>query len=98
MDFLLTKDFNKDFDKLPGKIKFKIKTFIEDVELKSNFSELSNNNIKKLKDKSSNNYYRLRIGDYRIGFRVDIVNNEDIILFLVAKSRGEIYKKFPPKN
>ena len=37
------------------------------------------------------NLYRMRIGGYRIGFRLD---NEVITLLAVAK-RDEIYKIFP---
>lgn len=37
------------------------------------------------------NYYRIKIGDYRIG--VEIIDN--VIDFIVVAPRGKIYKIFP---
>lgn len=37
-------------------------------------------------------FYRIRIGDYRVGF--ELVNNNEILLILVAH-RKDIYKRFP---
>ncbi|WP_256973597.1 type II toxin-antitoxin system RelE/ParE family toxin [Nostoc sp. T09] len=46
-------------------------------------------NIKKLK--ADGNYYRIRVGDYRIGFAED----EDMITFVRVLHRKEIYRYFP---
>ncbi len=37
-------------------------------------------------------YYRIRIGDYRIGFKIE---NKNIIIFYRVKTRSAIYKLFP---
>jgi mRNA interferase RelE/StbE len=47
------------------------------------------NNLKKLK--SDKNAYRIRIGDYRIGFFLE----EDKIIFSRVLHRKEIYRFFP---
>jgi mRNA interferase RelE/StbE len=47
------------------------------------------NSIKKLKGETC--YYRIRIGDYRIGVRVD----RDSVIFIRVLHRKEIYKYFP---
>ncbi|MFT4205067.1 MAG: hypothetical protein QM610_14275 [Chitinophagaceae bacterium] len=39
-------------------------------------------------------YYRIRIGEWRIGIYYKNPN----IVFLLILQRGQIYKKFPPKN
>ncbi len=56
-----------------------------------NSSSLSNfPNVKKLTGFSD--YYRIRIGDYRIGFEVI---DKDTIKFIVIAHRKDIYKIFP---
>lgn len=47
-------------------------------------------NLKKLSGFS--NYYRIRLGDYRIG--VEQIDNRTIRLIIIAH-RKDIYKKFP---
>jgi mRNA interferase RelE/StbE len=47
------------------------------------------NNIKKLKAKGD--YYRIRVGDYRIG----LTANEEVITFVRVLHRKEIYRYFP---
>jgi len=37
-------------------------------------------------------YYRIRVGNYRIGCKVDAENS---IIFYRVKSRSDIYKVFP---
>ncbi|MBW4583181.1 MAG: type II toxin-antitoxin system RelE/ParE family toxin [Tildeniella nuda ZEHNDER 1965/U140] len=65
----------------------RIKTAIVEVETAENLEEL--NNIKKLKAKGD--YYRIRVGDYRIG----LTANEEVITFVRVLHRKEIYRYFP---
>ncbi|HBY75652.1 MAG TPA: plasmid stabilization protein, partial [Cyanobacteria bacterium UBA11148] len=46
-------------------------------------------NLKKLK--TEGDYYRIRVGDYRIG----IVINEDVVVFVRVLHRKEAYRYFP---
>lgn len=59
----------------------------QDVLACQNIGDLSN--IKKLK--GQDNAYRVRIGDYRIGFFV----TNDIITFARVLHRREFYRHFP---
>ena len=47
------------------------------------------NSVKRMK--GENCYYRVRLGDYRIGLRVD----GDTVIFIRVLHRKEIYKYFP---
>ena len=59
----------------------------EEIPNYSSLDEISN--LKKLKDADS--AYRLRVGDYRIGFTVA----GDIITFVRVLHRKDIYRYFP---
>ena len=88
MNILVDKSFEKDITKLTDrKILNSIADCISEIQLKNKLSELSN--CKKLK--GSKNCYRLRIGDYRIGFIFEN-NTIELIRFL---HRSKIYKFFP---
>ena len=43
--------------------------------------------------KKGENFYRIRVGEYRIG--VENINPKVIVLLIV--NRNDIYKLFPPK-
>jgi len=60
---------------------------IEDIQMKNKLSELVN--CKKLT--GSKNYYRIRIGDYRVGFIFD-KNTVELVRFL---HRSKMYDFFP---
>jgi mRNA interferase RelE/StbE len=60
---------------------------IEVVEKADSLAEISN--LKKLK--SGGNYFRLRIGDYRIGLALE----NDAVVFVRLINRKDIYKYFP---
>jgi mRNA interferase RelE/StbE len=47
------------------------------------------NSVKKLKGEAC--FYRIRLGDYRVGLRVD----QDTVIFIRLLHRKEIYKYFP---
>jgi mRNA interferase RelE/StbE len=60
---------------------------IEAVEKADSLTEISN--LKKLK--GGVNYFRLRIGDYRIGIALE----NDTVTFVRFLNRKDIYKYFP---
>ena len=82
------KSFLKDIQKLSDKkAAQKLKIFIEELEELDNLQNIPN--IKKLK--GFNIYYRLKLGNYRLGFSYE--NDQvDLIRFL---HRKDIYKLFP---
>lgn len=64
-----------------------VKEIIEVVEKADTLLDIPN--LKKLK--GGGNYFRLRIGDYRIGISLE----NDMIIFVRFLNRKDIYKYFP---
>lgn len=60
---------------------------IEEVERASSLTEISN--LKKLRDRGD--YYRIRIGDYRIGLNF----KDGTLMFVRLLNRKDIYRYFP---
>ncbi len=86
-------EFDKSFEKSIVKIKNKslfprIEKIIIEFENAKSLTDLTN--IKKLI--GFKNYYRVRIGEYRLGFeRID----EKTMRFILIAHRKDIYKLFP---
>lgn len=92
MKFVIERSFAKSSRNLPKNVQLSILKFIKEVETANEISELIN--IKKLTSnkKDHQNYYRYKSGDYRLGF---ILETENLIRFVIADHRKDIYKKFP---
>lgn len=69
-------------------VKNKIVEVIINVEEANSLHEISQ--LKKLK--GFKNYYRIRLGDYRIGLEVQ---NNDMVIFVLIAHRKEVYRRFP---
>ena len=88
MKLLIDKSFEKDIHKITDKkLLNAIADCIEEIQLKNKLSELGN--CKKLS--GSKNCYRIRIGDYRLGF---IFENHTIELVRFLH-RSKMYDFFP---
>lgn len=86
-------EFDKSFDKSLDKIKDKaMLARIGNTILKAEKAESIEKipNTRKLMGFS--NYYRIKIGDYRLGF--ERINNQTIRLIII-EHRKDIYRKFP---
>ena len=82
------KSFAKDLKKIKDKsLLTKFKAVIETVESAENPNAITK--LKKLKVEG--NYYRIRVGDYRIGLMLQ----SDTFIFIRCLHRREIYKFFP---
>ncbi len=82
------KSFLKELKKLKNKsLKNSIADCIVQVESAENISHIKN--LKKLTGYDV--YYRIRVGDYRIGFKIE----NEVVYFVVFEHRKEIYRKFP---
>ncbi len=88
MNVQFKKSFLKEIKKITNK---KLKDLIYDCIINVETAETSRSikNLKKLV--GFNDYYRIKIGDYRIGLQ--IINND--VYFVVFEHRKEIYKSFP---
>jgi mRNA interferase RelE/StbE len=82
------KSFLKGLKNLSNKrLKNSINECIVQIEAVENITQIKN--IKKLS--GYDNYYRIRVGDYRIGIKIE----EQIVYFVVFEHRKDIYKGFP---
>jgi len=80
--------FEKDLRKLRNaELLTKITAVIREVENAETLEDVTN--IKKLTAKGA--YYRIRVGDYRLG----IVTDGTVITFTRVLHRKEIYRNFP---
>lgn len=80
--------FTKDLKNISDKsILKRAKEAIEAVEKAETLAEIQNR--KKLKGEK--NYFRLKIGEFRLGFALE----NDIVIFVRFLPRKDIYKYFP---
>jgi mRNA interferase RelE/StbE len=88
MNLKVQKLFEKDILNIRNKkLAAQISSVIGHLEASKNISEIKN--LKKLSAKG--NYYRIRIGDYRMGIKIE----KDEITLLRFMHRKDIYKYFP---
>ena len=83
------KAFLKDLAKLPLPYRQQIEKLVFE-QIPRLDSVFTITNIKKMK--GYQDYYRIRVGDYRIGCEVKEAKH---VIFYRIKSRGDIYKLFP---
>ena len=80
--------FVKDLRKIRERdLKRRVAAAIERIEQAKDLGEMGN--MRKLK--GSDRYYRIKIGDYRIGVTVD----DDLVTFVRFLHRKDIYRYFP---
>lgn len=88
MLILAEKTFLKDVEKIREKsVLLKLQEFIESIRRAETLDEISD--VKKIA--GSKNYFRMRFGNYRIGFKFQ---NKEIKLIRILH-RKEIYRYFP---
>ena len=88
MKILFRTSFAKDLRRIKDKDSLiRIKEVVEQVENAQTAQDITN--LKKLK--GGNNYYRIRVGEYRIGLIIE----QDTITFIRCLDRKEIYRYFP---
>lgn len=88
MNIEFRKSFEKDLLKILDADLFqRVQEIIEQVENAEKLSEIKN--VKKIKGEV--NYYRIKVGNYRIGIKV----NNNVVSFVRILHRKEIYRYFP---
>ena len=88
MNTQFKKSFLKSIENINNKkLRESVLNCIKEVEQATTIHSISN--IKKLK--GHRDYYRIRIGNYRIGIKLE----SDVIIFVVFENRKDIYKNFP---
>ena len=82
------KSFLKEVKKLRNKsLKDDIASAIVQVESAENITQIKN--LKKLSGYDI--YYRIRVGDYRIGIKVE----REVVHFVIVEHRKDVYRNFP---
>lgn len=79
-------------EKLAEKFIVKLSKSEKERVLKAIYQLPNGNNIKELKENKNKGLYRLRVGDYRIIYKID--NGKLIICIVDAGNRGDIYKMY----
>lgn len=69
-----------------------IKGILDDLEKVDSIQDLDVDLKRMEGQKKDENYYRIRIGSYRIGLEIISLK----VILITVLSRGDIYKKFPP--
>ena len=89
MKVIFDRSFEKSLDKISDRnIKQNVEKVILQIEASSKIEAVSN--IKKMRGYKS--YYRIRVGNYRIGVELETSNS---IRFIIIAHRKDIYKLFP---
>jgi mRNA interferase RelE/StbE len=89
MNVIFDRSFSKSLNKLNDKeIRSKIEQII--IEAESADSLIQITNLKKMQGFKT--FYRIRIGDFRIGIELE---NPTTLRFIIVLHRKDIYKKFP---
>lgn len=90
MEVFFKPTFIKEFNHLQKSIKEEVGKLCLDIFPKiKNLEELKNRDLKPIK--GFKNYHRIRIGDYRIGFKTE----SKTVIFMHVCHRKDIYKQFP---
>jgi mRNA interferase RelE/StbE len=83
----ITKSFLKDIKKLPKEVKTQIEFIVINIKEAQILHDIKN--VKKLQN--NNVFYRIRVGNYRLGFAYE----NDTVILIHFLHRKEIYKFFP---
>jgi len=88
MEISYKKQFLKDLVKLPSTFRQRIETLVFETIPNQSDNEIMQN-VSKLKGKD--HYYKIRVGDYRVGLYIE----GDFLEFKRVLHRKEIYRYFP---
>lgn len=92
MKFRVEKSFDRDVDRIKDKkVLRKLRTFISMIENADTIHEVTH--IKKIEGYES--YYRMKVGDYRLG--MEMVSNKEVVLIRFLH-RKDIYRYFPKRG
>jgi mRNA interferase RelE/StbE len=90
--FRVEKSFDRDVGRIKDKkVLRKLRTFISMIENADTIHEITH--IKKIEGYES--YYRMKVGDYRLG--MEMVSNKEVVLIRFLH-RKDIYRYFPKRG
>ena len=89
MKVVFDTSFSKSLKKLKIKwLKKRIEEVIIEAEKADSIRDISS--VKKME--GFKNFYRIRVGDYRVGVELE---DDSTLRFIIVADRKDIYKKFP---
>ncbi len=92
MRFRIEKSFERDIAKIRDReLLGKLRTFISTVQVAGTLREIPN--IKKIEGYKT--YYRMKIGDYRLG--MEAISEDEVVLVRFLHRR-EVYRYFPKRR
>ncbi len=90
MELVFKESFKRDLKRIKDKkILKKVKDLINIIESASSLDSIQNVDVKKLKGHKS--FYRIRLGNYRIGVKLEV----NKVIFVRILHRKDFYKYFP---
>lgn len=92
MNYVASSRFRQSARQLSNQTRQKLAHIILEIEKAQTITDLKN--CKELQGKANKGYFRIRFGDYRLGFTIDAQNT---VLLVDVGSRGDFYKTYPPK-
>jgi mRNA interferase RelE/StbE len=93
MEVIIKKGYLKDLRRVPKAIFLASDLVIDKLKASSSLENSHVDYTKMDGQKKGENYYRIRIGDWRMG--IEYVD-PNIVIICILK-RGDIYKHFPPR-
>ncbi|MDQ6844149.1 MAG: type II toxin-antitoxin system RelE/ParE family toxin [Bacteroidota bacterium] len=94
MEVIVTKKFVKELKPLPKPIQLAVKFVLIKLTQAKSLQDSGFDFTKMEGAKKDEKYYRIRVGDYRIGLE----NKTPKIIIITIIHRSAVYKKFPPRN
>ncbi|WP_106596257.1 type II toxin-antitoxin system RelE family toxin [Dyadobacter jiangsuensis] len=93
MEIVYKNSFIREFTRLPTNVQRATQAIINKLEWASTLEAAGVDYVRIRGQKVGHHYYRIRIGQYRMG--VEYIA-PDIIIITIGV-RGDVYKTFPPK-
>lgn len=94
MELIIEKTFVKELKRCPDYIQKQVAAVLNTIDVAQIILEIPDCTL--MQGKGNKEYYRIRVGGYRIGLKYHdgLIK---IISIITIQSRGDIYKKFPLK-
>lgn len=92
MEVIVSRQYMKDLRKVPKQVLKASDEVLDRLHIAKNL-EQSDVDYVKCQGRKGENYYRIRVGDWRIGIEL----KHPAVIIITVLTRGQVYKRFPPK-
>ncbi|MCF0053495.1 type II toxin-antitoxin system RelE/ParE family toxin [Dyadobacter sp. LJ53] len=94
MELVVEKAFVKELKRCPDYIQRQVAIVLKTIRAVEHIMDIPDCSL--IQGKGNNEYYRIRVGGYRIGLKYH-EGTIKIVSIITMQSRGDIYRKFPPE-